>query len=194
MMSVRLTVQRWARRKLIRAGVLCAAAALLAACNPALDWREYHSDEGGYSVLLPQKPGRAQRALATPAGTVTMHMLSVQVDGTLFGAASADFGKPPDAATQTAMHAALLKNLDGAVVSDKPVGTAMTSAGALVTLTGQEVIKRGRIGSGEQAVSGEMRARFFVRGNRYYQIAAIGRAAALPVADLDLFFDSFKPD
>ena len=193
-MTARLRVQRWARRKLIRAGVLCAGTALLAACNPALDWREYHSDEGGYSVLLPQKPGRAQRALATLAGTVTMHMLSVQADGTLFGAASADFGKPPDAATQAAMRAALLKNLDGAVVSDRPVSTAVNSAGASATLTGHEVIKRGHIGGGEQAVSGEMRARFFVRGNRYYQIAAVGRAGAVPVADLDLFFDSFKPD
>ncbi len=181
---------------------MCVGAAgvctLMTACNPALDWREYHSDEGGYSVLLPQKPGRAQRALATPAGTVTMHMLSVQADNTLFGAASADFGKPPDAATQAAMRAALLKNLDGAVVSDKPVtaagNSAGNSAGAPAQLTGREVIKRGSFGSGERAVPGEMRARFFVRGNRYYQIAAIGSMGAVPAADLDLFFDSFKPD
>ena len=197
-MSARFTVQRWVRRKLIRASVLCAGAALLAACNPALDWREYHSDEGGYSVLLPQKPGRAQRTLATPAGQVTMQMLSAQVDGMLFGAASANFSVPPDEATQQAMRAALLKNIDGAVVSDKPVTTAGNSAGrsagAPATLTGREVIKRGSFGSGERAAQGELRARFFVRGNRYYQIAAIGSMGAVPAADLDLFFDSFKPD
>ncbi len=193
-MSARFTVQRWVRRKLIRAGVLCAGAALLAACNPALDWREYHSDEGGYSVLLPQKPGRAQRTLATPAGQVTMHMLSAQVDGMLFGAASAGFSTAPEPATQEAMRAALLRNIDGTVVSDKPVTAAGNSAGVPATLTGREVIKRGSFGSGERAAQGELRARFFVRGNRYYQIAAIGSMGAVPVADLDLFFDSFKPD
>ena len=170
----------------------------MAACNPALDWREYRSDESGYTVLLPQKPGRAQRILATPAGPVTMHMLSAQVDGMLFGAASASFGAPPDETTQQAMRAALLRNVDGAVVSDKPVTaaghSAGHSAGAPAQLTGREVIKRGRFGTGERATQGELRARFFVRGNRYYQIAAIGSAGAVPAADLDLFFDSFKPD
>ena len=174
----------------------------MAGCNPALDWREYHSDEGGYTVLLPQKPGRAQRILATPAGPVTMHMLSAQVDGMLFGAASASFGTLPDEATQQAMRAALLRNIDGAVMSDKPVTAAGNSAshsaghsaGAPAQLTGREVIKRGRFGSGERATQGELRARFFVRGNRYYQIAAIGSIGAVPAADLDLFFDSFKPD
>ena len=179
-------------------GLACACVVLLAACNPALDWREHHSDDGGYTVLLPKKPGRAQRTLTTPAGQVTMHMLSAQVDGMLFGAASANFSVPPDEATQQAMRAALLKNIDGAVVSDKPVTTAGNSAGnsagAPTRLTGREVIKRGRFGSGERAAQGELRVRFFVRGNRYYQIAAIGSMGAVPPADLDLFFDSFKPD
>ena len=186
--------RRAAQSPLRQTLLVCICAALLAACNPALDWREYRSDEGGYTVLLPQKPGRAQRTLATPAGPVTMHMLSVQVDGMLYGAASAGFSAVPDPATQAAMRAALLKNIDGTVVSDTPVSTAGSSAGAPVKLAGREVIKRGRFGSGERAAQGEMRARFFVRGNRYYQIAAIGRAGAVPAADLDLFFDSFKPD
>lgn len=206
-----------------------AAVLLLAACTPALDWREHRFDDGGFTILLPQKPGRAERRLATPTGEVTMKMVSVRVDDTVFGAASADFAAAPDAAAQDAMRNALLKNFDGSIVSDKPVNTGL--------LSGREIVKRGRFGAGGSSAStqaiaantaanavsntasntavntapntasntsantaaataaeGELRARFFVKGNRYYQIIVAGRRGAITDADLDLFFTSFKPD
>ena len=167
-----------------------ACALLAAACSPAYDWREFHFDDAGFTILFPQKPGRAERQLTTPAGEVTMKMVSVRVDDTVFGAASADFATPPDAAAQAAMHTALLKNLEGTLISDKQVnlGTGGT------VLTGREVIKRGTVGSGERAADAQLRARFFVRGKRYYQIAVMGRAGLVEDADLDMFFTSFKPD
>ena len=209
-----------------RAGLLTALftallTGLLTACTPALDWREHRFDEGGFTILFPQKPGRAERKLATPAGEVTMKMVSVRVDETVFGAASADFASAPDAATQEAMRNALLKNFDGTIISDQPV-----SAGPL---NGREVIKRGSFSAGADAqgsakngaageatggatggtagsaagathngsstaTAGELRARFFVKGNRYYQLIAVGRRNAVADTDLDLFFTSFKPD
>lgn len=158
------------------------AVGILAACTPALDWREHRFDDGGFTILFPQKPGRAEKKLATPAGEVTMKMVSVRVDDTVFGAASADFSATPDAQTQAAMRNALLKNFDGNIVSDKPVNTG--------ALAGREVIKRGPASGGES----ELRARFFVHGNRYYQIAAAGKRGAVPDTDLDLFFTSFKAE
>lgn len=166
---------------------LCCAL-LTTACNPALDWREHHFEDGGFTIIFPQKPGRAERRLVTPAGEVTMKMVSVRIEETVFGAASAEFANPPDAAVLAAMHAALLKNLDGAVQSDEPVTSSAPAA-----LAGREVFKRGRLGTGERATGLQLRARFFVRGTRYYQIAVMGRAGAVPDADLDLFFASFKP-
>ena len=77
-------------------------------------------------------------------------------------------------------------NFDGTVVVDKP----LTVAG----MTGREIIKRGRIGSGDAVVETDLRAQFFSRGNRYYQLVAAGRRGAIQAADLDLFFASFKPD
>lgn len=178
---------------------------LTAACNPAYDWREHHFEDGGFTILFPQKPGRAERKLTTPAGDVTMKMVSVRIEETVFGAASAQFATPPDAAVLAAMHSALLKNLEGRVHSDQPVTSSAPAA-----LAGREVIKRGTVGkSGNSGNSGnnrnsstgaramdtqQLRVRFFVRGTRYYQIAVMGRAGAVPDADLDLFFVSFKPD
>lgn len=180
------------------AALICAL--LATACNPAYDWREHHFEDGGFTILFPQKPGRAERKLATPAGEVTMKMVSVRVEETVFGAASADFAAPPDAAALAAMHTALLKNLDGSVYSHQPV-----TSNAPAALAGREVVKRGSIeksigtsagtsATGERAVAAQLRARFFVRGNRYYQIAVMGRQGAVADADLDLFFSSFKPD
>ena len=169
------------------AALFCAL--LTTACNPAYDWREHRFDDGGFTILFPQKPGRAERKLATPAGEVTMKMVSVRIEDTVFGAASADFAAPPDAAALAAMHAALLKNLDGSVLTDKLVTSSAPAA-----LVGREVIKRGRLGAGERASEAQLRARFFVRSTRYFQIAVMGRAGAIPDTDLDLFFTSFKPD
>ena len=172
------SVTRWG----LAAAIAVLLAILLPACTPALDWREYRFDAGGFAVMFPQKPGRAEKKLATPAGEVTMKMVSVQSGETVFGAASAEFDAPPDLATQDAMRDALLKNFAGNVIVDQPV-----NAGALL---GREVIKRGNSAAGDV----ELRARFFVRGKRYYQIAAAGRQGAVQEADLDLFLTSFKPD
>ena len=169
---------------------------LTVACSPAYDWREFHFEDGGFTILFPQKPGRAERKLATPAGEITMKMVSVRVDETVFGAASADFAAPPDLAAQAAMQAALLKNLEGTIASDKQVNLGASGT----AMTGREVVKRGTMdkggksGAGGQAADAQLRARFFVRGNRYYQIAVMGRAGAVQDADLDMFFTSFKPD
>ena len=166
---------------LLTLALLCAVA-----CSPALDWREHRFEEGGFTILFPQKPGRAEKKLATPFGDVTMKMVTVRVEETVFAAASADFPREPDAAALDAMRNALLKNFDGTVVMDKP----LTVAG----MTGREIIKRGRIGSGDAVVETDLRAQFFSRGNRYYQLVAAGRRGAIQAADLDLFFASFKPD
>ncbi len=172
----------------IRQGWLLVCAVMLGACAPALDWREFRADEGAFGVLMPQRPSQAERKLVTPAGEVTMKMYSVRVDETVLGAGFADFASPPDAATQAAMQAALLKNLDGTVISDKPVGSGVPGMPA-----GREVVKRGLLGQGTASVPGELRARFYVRDNRYYQLVVIGRQGALPEADIDMFMVSLKP-
>ena len=165
---------------------------LMVACSPTLDWREFRPQEGGFSVLMPQRPGKAEKTLVTPAGEVSMRMYSVRVEETVLGAGFADFATAPDAGTQGAMHSALLKNIDGSVVSDKSVVAG--GSGAANAMAGREVVKRGRIGQGADAVDGELRVRFFVKDKRYFQVVVVGRRGALPEADVDMFMASFKAD
>lgn len=159
---------------------------IAAACTPALDWREYRPPDGGFAVLFPQKPGKSERRLATPAGEVMMHMYSVRVEETVLGAGFADFGTAPDAAVLVTMRDALVKNIGGQLAGERPV-----AAGAYA---GIEIVATGTLGAGERSAPAELRARLLIRERRYVQLVAAGRRGALAEADIDMFLASFKPD
>ncbi len=57
---------------------------LLAACYPALDWREIRSDEGRFSVLLPSKPRIESMPLSAARPEVLLHQWSAQARKTAF--------------------------------------------------------------------------------------------------------------
>jgi len=153
-----------------------------------MDWRELHFDDGGFTVLFPQKPGQAERRLNTPMGTATMKMYSVRVDETVLGAGFADFAQPLDALALELMRDALVKSLGGKLASDKPVRSAGNNG-----IAGREVIITATLGQGEKSAPGEMRARLYVRGTRYYQVLLVGRKGAFETGDADMFLNSFKP-
>jgi hypothetical protein len=164
--------------------LLVALALCVAACSPALDWREYRVAEGGFAVLFPQKPGRADRKLATPAGEVEMHMLSVRVGEHVLAAGYADFGQPPGDAMLDAMRDALVKNIGGRVVSEK--------AGYVDAGQTRDIAAEGRLGSADKSEVAELRARLILRGNRYIQLLSVGRRGAMAGQDVDMFLSSYR--
>ncbi|MDB5803514.1 MAG: hypothetical protein JWN73_836 [Betaproteobacteria bacterium] len=161
---------------------------LLPACSPKMDWREHHFDDGGFTMLFPQKPGQAERSLSTPMGAVTMKMYSVRIDETVLGAGFADFAAPLDAHALDVMRDALVKGLGGTMVSEKPVKSAGPDG-----IAGREVLITGALGHGEKAAPGEMRVRLYARDKRYYQVLLVGRKGMFGAEDADMFLNSFKP-
>jgi hypothetical protein len=161
-------------------------AVLCSACSPRLDWREFHAEDGGFTVLLPQKPGQAERRFATPLGQITMKMYSVSIDETVLGAGYADFAGPVDAHALDLMRDALVRSMGGTLASEKPV-----TAGALA---GREIVITGALGEGDKAAQAEMRARLYVRDKRYFQVVLAGKKGAFAETDADMFFDSFHPN
>ena len=159
---------------------------IAAACTPGLDWREYRPPDGRFVVLFPQKPGKSERRLATPAGEVMMHMYSVRVEETVLGAGFADFATPPDKTVLGAMRDALVKNIGGRLAGERAV-----AAGGYA---GIEIVATGVLGAGERSAPAELRARLLVRERRYVQLVVAGRKAALSESDVDFFLSSFKPD
>lgn len=161
-------------------------ALLLAACTPELDWREYRPPEGGFSVLLPQKPGQSVRELATPAGKITMRMFSVRLGADVMAAGFADFPTPPGQLLVDAMRDVLVGNIAGRIQSERPV--------EVVGGTGREFSAIGTLGRGASTEAGLMRARLIVRNSRYYQLVWLGTRSGVGEADVDLFLGSFKTD
>lgn len=173
------------------AALLLLPCLLLAACNPKMDWREFNAQEGGFSVLFPQKPGQGEHTLATPVGKVNMKMYSLRLDETALGAGYADFPDPVDARTLDLMRDALVRSLNGKLVSEKPITSAAQPGQA--GLTGREVVVQGAAGQGDKAVALEMRARLYARDKRYFQVVLAGRQGGFDANDADMFLGSFKP-
>lgn len=172
------------RRSRVLLVVLLALAG--SACSPKLDWREFHAADGGFTVLMPQKPGQAEHKLATPLGDVVMKMYSVRIDATVLGAGYADFSQPLDAHALDLMQGALVRSLRGTLAAVKPV-----SAGPL---QGREILIAGAPGPDGKPAQEEMRARLFARDKRYFQVVLAGDKGGFAPADAEMFLESLRVD
>lgn len=187
---------------------MAAAAVLLVACSPALNWREVRVPADGYSITLPDKPQTVERQLklplppgepqgAGPASTVdvTMRMTSTGVGPTLFAVGVARL--PPQALTPTALpqvvdgfREGLLRNIGGQVTGQTAAELSPAARGRFAPRLSQGITATGRIGP--QGRPGRLAARFYVVDDRLYQIVAMGAEGELPAATLETFFDSFR--
>src|SRR5262245_13785409 len=162
-----------------RSNLALAAALALAACTAELDWREFTSPEGGFTVMLPSKPARESRELVLAGGKTTMHMVSAHAPEMAFGVGYADLppGTPPERAVEEG-RAALLKNIGGRVIAER----------ALEGVTGFEFEAEGAAEGNPMRLA----ARVLVAGNRYYQVVLVARAARAGEVDRTLFPGSFR--
>ncbi len=167
-------------------GVL-ASAALLAGCFNTLDWREFRSADGRFTVTLPGKVLHDKRELTTPAGTLSMHMDSVSAGSAIFGVGYADY--PPSYFARvraetviSGLRDALVKNIGGGKIIEVPISGKPYQGISLHADGGQ----------GEHKLI--LDARLLVSGNRLYQVVAIGEAGKgrIDRDALDLFFNSFR--
>lgn len=165
----------WSRR----ISVAFAAALALAACYADLDWREFTSPEGAFTVLLPSKPARASRELALGGATTTMHMVSAHAPEMAFGVGYADLPPGTDPARVLVEgRAALVKNIGGRVTAER----------ALDGVTGVEFEAEGAAEGNPMRLTG----RVLVAGNRYYQVVVVARAARAGEVDRTIFPGSFR--
>jgi len=163
------------------------AAALLAGCFNTLDWREFHSDEGHYSVTLPGKAHHEKRTLTTPAGNVTMQMDSTSAGDALFGVGFAEY--PKDYLTR-ANTDAMLDQVRDALVNN--IGARNFKETPLVRdgIARRSIHAEGR--SGDRVLT--LDAHLMFAGGRFYQVVVIGNAGPgrIDKNALDIYFNSFR--
>jgi hypothetical protein len=163
----------------LRSSLALTAALAVAACFAELDWREFTSPEGGFTVMLPSKPARESRELVLAGGKTTMHMVSAHAPEMAFGVGYADLpaGTTPERAVEEG-RAALLKNIGGRVVAER----------TLDGVTGVEFEAEGAAEGNPMRLA----ARVLVSGNRYYQVVLVARAARAGEVDRTMFPGSFR--
>jgi hypothetical protein len=165
------------------------AAALLTACSPTYNWRDYSSTDAPFRVMFPDKPSVHKRTIDIGGMKVEMTMTAVDVDGTTFAVGSAE---APDAAKATealgAMKTALVRNI-GATVTKEKVHASAVAGGANSTQSATIDIEATGVQNGKPM---KLVGHFEARNKRFYQVIVMGKAKALPPEQTDQFISSFK--
>ncbi len=167
------------------------AATLLSACSPEYNWREVHSADGDYRVMLPDKPASMTRTIRLEDLQVPMTMQGARVGETAFTVAVAEL---PDALPATrekalaAMRAAMVRNI---------AGTERSSASGKVSVIdpsgaarGAEAAMRIDADGSAQGKAVTMLAGFAARGARAYQWVVLG--PGIDREQAQVFLDSFR--
>jgi hypothetical protein len=158
-------------------------AAALAACAPALDWRELRPvDAGGLVLLMPCKAVVQQRQVPLAGRTVRLVLNVCEAAGHTWALAQADVEDPVRVgAALLALRAAATANI-GAVPS-QPFALAVLGATPQQAAGGTRLAGRRPDGT---AVAMELAV--FARGTRVFQATVLGEAVARDEAET--FFSS----
>ncbi len=156
--------------------------ASIAACTPALDWRDVRPEGSEVSIQFPCKPKSQTRQAALGGEVATMTLVSCTAEGLTFALVHADLGDPTRiTAALIAMRKALAANLGAAESFAEP----FVLAGMTPNVGSMRLRVAGRSPEGEPITE---EAVLFTRGTRVYQAAVLG--ARLDAAAASVFFDS----
>jgi hypothetical protein len=149
-----------------------AAAALtltlsLAACSPALDWRDTQPEGFGLSLSLPCRAAVAQRTLDLAGAPVDLTLHACSADGATFAIASASVAEPRQVAAALAqLAAAAVANVQGEIRSQTPAQVA--------GMTPQPAAQRLRIaGHLRDGSAVDVSALVFAHGLRVFQASVV---------------------
>jgi hypothetical protein len=165
------------------------AAAMLSACSPTFNWRDYSSPDAPYRVMFPAKPATYTRKVDVDGMQVNMTMTAAEVENTMFAVGSAE---APDAARAQAalqaMKTALVRNINGTVTSEKAAAASATSDGSTTQSAAIDVEATGTRSGAPVRLIGH----FVSRDKRFYQVVVMGKPAAVAPEQTDQFLSSFK--
>lgn len=166
-----------------RAGLMVVAWAL-AACAPALDWRDVRSAGGGLVGLMPCKPERFDRRVEVAEQAVRMRLMSCAAAGGTYAIGELELADPSRAgAVMEALQQAMVRNVGAA----EPSRTPWSIRGAVALAQMQRLRVSGALGDGS-AVQAE--AVFFAHGAQVYQASVV---AGRPDAEaVEAFFAALK--
>jgi hypothetical protein len=160
---------------------LCTA---LAACAPALNWRDVRPEGSGAQLLFPCKPDVQERrvALAGPPVRLTLHVCSA-ADLT-WALALADVADPARVAPAlAALQAGAAANLGAKVAASTP----LTVPGATPQAASGRARLSGQMPDGRPT---QMQVLVFAHGTQVFQASVVG--GVLPDEAVEAYFSSIR--
>ena len=144
---------------------------VLAACSPALDWRQLRPDGWGLAVALPCRPASQARSVALAGPPVELRLLACSAEDHTFAVASADMADPARVGPALqALGAAALANVQGRVEAERPAAVpGMTPHPAA-----RQWQVAGRLPDGQPV---REQVLVFAHGLRVYQVTLVGPRA-----------------
>ena len=157
-------VESWFRSLLVVVGV--------AACAPALDWRDVRAPGSAASLLFPCKPAAQSREVALAGPAVSMSLQACTTQALTFGLASADVVDPARVGPALrALRTAAAANV-GAVTE---AAAAWPVPGATPNESSGRVQLSGRAPEGKPL---QMQLLLFAHGTRVFQASVLGESVA----------------
>jgi hypothetical protein len=174
----------WTAPSAAGAGWAGAAALLLAACAPALDWRDVRPEGSNMTLLMPCKPTAQQRPLPLAGAVVRLSLHACSADGQTWGVAHADVEDPARVASALAeLRASAAANMTAGVVEPLPLQVP----GATPQPGSERVRFDGRLPDGRRV---QAQVAVLAQGTRVFQVTALGERLSGEAADA--FFDSMR--
>ena len=179
-----LDLAQAARPVRLAATALLAGSALLAACSPALDWRQLHPEGWSLGVALPCRPASLARQVALAGAPVELRLLACSADGHTFAIASAELTDPARVGPALqALGAAARANVQGQIDTEQPA--------AVPGMTPYPDARRWQLtGRLPDGVAVREQVLVFGHGLRVFQATVVGPRADERMAQP--FFDSIE--
>jgi hypothetical protein len=178
----------WASGKIVvmkpsRGRPAAALLIVLAACTPALNWRETRPEGSGVKMLFPCRPDRHERTIRVAGAELHMQMHFCSAAGAAFSLAFVDASDP----TRVTPLLARLRAAAAANVGGTATVRTMVVPGATPNEQSALIRVEGHLPDGRGVVE---HAAFFVKGLRLYQATALGKS--LTTDALETFFSSIE--
>jgi hypothetical protein len=168
----------------LKTTLLAVLSAALAACSPALDWREMRPDGSGAVVSFPCRPSSHARKVRLAGGDVELTLYACTAGDITWALAWADVTDPARVAQAVdELRRSAAANIGAVTAQDLPLnvpGATPNLGAGRVALTGQH--------SDGQVVHEQMAV--VVKGTRVLQATALG--AQLPPEAMEIFFGGLR--
>lgn len=158
--------------------------AALAACAPALDWREVRPEGSGLQAMLPCRPNTQARTVVLAGRSVKLTLAACSAGEQTWAIAFADVADPATVAVALdELRLSAARNLG----AEAPAPAPITVPGATPNAGSGRIAFEGRLPDGTAV---REQAAVFARGTVVFQATAVG--ARLGGEAVDTFFGSLR--